>query len=1370
MTGMSFSKYLYKGIRIFLLTLLLLIGLILALLFFFVGTDTGYRQLPKLLNHFTPYTLSYREVSGHLLGKQQWQDFSLLGPGVDIRAKNLLLIIKGNQLWHKTLTVETLQADRLQVSIPTSDSPKASAETTLSALPEIRLPVAIDIQNLSVTDSEIKQNKESLLHIDKLDAHAQYRDAALTLTGTINSDKGNADLQTSLQTLADYPISLSLTGTTPLLQPQQQLLIHWSESVLKPQITLQLQGAVTAKADISADISLQAQHIEANLAWQNVDYLKQYQSENGTLQITGAFDDLQTNLSLSFRGQEIPAGTLSLHAQIHDRQIKDAALKVQSSAGDIAFNGYLDFAGELSWDGVLKLSDIDTQKVRKDIDLRLNGLVKTHGGQENNMFNAYAGIESLQGYWQGEPLTGKGEINYRDNRLHIEQFHLNLAGNKITANGHADMQAADIKLSVIAPALNRLLPDLNGNVEGKARVSGSLIQPQLLADVTWNNLAYGDKSNVLFRSARGNLHAAGDLNALQVSLQGQVQGKDLPSVVARASAKLLPKTKAEDIRLSLKTLQGQINATGEVEYAPQLKWKMKVDTVGINPAALLPELAGEINADITSQGKIAQGKPIASATINRLSGRWQKQTLNGTGSILINGEDIEAKNLALSVGNNRLQLNGTMAKKQLALEFSLAGEKLAAFYPELAGSLNGKGKIKGSISAPQIQAQFTGKNITFGDNKVAALNVSLNSVLQGAGSFDNRIELQNIQVAEQQWQRVLVDTQGYYDKHALHLQTTGGNVNLQLNGRGGFTAIDAWQGILSALNLDAYETKWQLQNPAEVKFSPEDFFVRHFCLQDRFSGLCIDVLHSRQTVVDYEISELSPRSFAAFIPDEFAVKTALKGKGKITVQADGQLRGNADIYLTPGSISVFSDNQPPLVLKLKQAKLQAQFNDRQAKTELSVDFMESGSIKGQALLSDYRKKNIIGQFAVQIPDLGKFKKFIPKAGEVGGNINGQLQISGTVDTPKISGDIELKNGVIKIPEYATDLEHIRIRLSAHKTGQIDIDGKIGTPEGDLTTQGNLFLSPLKLNLSLNGKNMLVANAKDMKVVISPEFRIVVNPKSGININGKVLIPKASVTLPDFSAGQSISSDVVMVNEKKKDKQAISNDADSPVHANVAVVLGDAVYFRNKDANIRLKGSIDIIVRPGQPVNARGVIEVASGIYQLYGQELDIQRGRVSFAGGNINNPTVDVLALREVDNVEVGASVKGPVEHLQLKLTSTPAMPDSAILSYLIFGRPPDDSMDSEALLQMAAGLSLGSVLSNRLSEKTGLDVFDLGVSGLKAGKYLGKDLYIGLKSNFFTGVTQFIARYQFTNRLNLEATAQEQEQAVDLLYQFEKN
>ena len=46
--------------------------------------------------------------------------------------------------------------------------------------------------------------------------------------------------------------------------------------------------------------------------------------------------------------------------------------------------------------------------------------------------------------------------------------------------------------------------------------------------------------------------------------------------------------------------------------------------------------------------------------------------------------------------------------------------------------------------------------------------------------------------------------------------------------------------------------------------------------------------------------------------------------------------------------------------------------------------------------------------------------------------------------------------------------------------------------------------------------------------------------------------------------------------------------------------------------------------------------------------------------------------------------------------------------------------------------------------------------------------MYIGLKSNFFNKTTEFIARYQFTDHLNIEASIQADDRALDLIYDIE--
>ncbi|MDO4642948.1 MAG: translocation/assembly module TamB domain-containing protein [Cardiobacteriaceae bacterium] len=1348
------GRALYKMLKWTLLTILLLTILSIAVLYYFLGSDSGYRQLPKIINHFTPFNVSYDSLSGHLLGEQRWQNFHLSGAGLDVRADDMQLNLQAADLLSGKLNIDGLQLQHAVIRLPSDTSHKEedTTGTIPQKLPRIDLPVDIAIHGLDIHE--------------QANLSADYHDSQLILKGEAQTDKGSLKLDGKAETRGDYPLTLQLSTETSLLNPTQQVQVNWQNSLLNPQIKVALQGSATGDISLDGKISLAEQTLDGTLQWHNLDYAKRYQSAQGKLNVKGKFSTLHTQLKTAFSGTDIPPADLQADLDIAGARLDKININLNTLGGSANFQGDVDLSKSPQWSGILNIQGINGKKFRPDMDLQIDGVMKTHGADGRIML----AIDTLKGSWQKQPLSGKGGLEYGDGKLDAHDLQITLAGNQLIANGSADSNNADLNLQLIAPALQRLLPQIDGDINGNLHVAGNLLQPQIHGKVAWKNFRLGDKNKPIVTSKQGELQADGPLTQLAVRLSSDAQGQDFPALNLKGSGKLDPRNKLEALVLDIQTLKGKIHADGEVIFQPELSWKIKTDVQKLKPNEWKQGLDGEVNMQLTSEGNVVNGKAKLNAEIITLSGNWQRQPLAGKGKVKLDGSKVDVQTVDVRIGDNHLFLNGLIQEGKLALNFDLDGKQLSAFYPSLSGSLNGKGKIDGSIQTPEIQAQLNGNALSFADYKIANVQGKINTALKKNGNFTNRLQMQGVQIANKRWQEIVLSTEGNFERHSFNLRSTGGDANAQISANGGFTTLDNWKGEIATLDFNGFDMQWHLQKRATLQLAKQNIVLRDFCLVDQYSGLCINLQRDKQTQLDYRITELNPKSFGKLIPNNIRLQSALKGEGKINIAANGQMRGNANLYLQPGSLNIQIKGQPPLNLTLKQAQLTSQFSDKEANSALNIDLGDSGTISGQALIKDFSKQNLSGEMKVNIPDIGKFRQFVPKASEMSGRVNGVLQFSGTAQTPIVSGDIQLERGLVKIPEYATELKDIRLKLSAHRSGQIDIDGNIGTPEGNLDADGTLFLSPLRLNLQLAGKNMLIADSKTMMVAISPDFKITIDPDNGIDVKGKIIVPKANISIPDTSGGVDISKDVV-INKDGEEKKPTAIEAPIPLRADIDIVLGDKVYFKNKDINIRLKGGVLLMERPGRPMTGKGTIEVASGVYQLYGQELDIKRGRVTFSGGNIANPTVDVLALRDIDDkdIKVGASVTGPVERLQLKLTSTPAMPDSAILSYLLFGRSPDGTMDNEALLQTAASLSLGGIIpSGDIGKKTGLDVFDLGASGLKAGKYLSKELYVGLKSNFFTGITQFIARYQFTNRFNVEATVESKEQAVDFLYEFE--
>ncbi|MGC9163652.1 MAG: translocation/assembly module TamB domain-containing protein, partial [Thiomonas sp.] len=203
--------------------------------------------------------------------------------------------------------------------------------------------------------------------------------------------------------------------------------------------------------------------------------------------------------------------------------------------------------------------------------------------------------------------------------------------------------------------------------------------------------------------------------------------------------------------------------------------------------------------------------------------------------------------------------------------------------------------------------------------------------------------------------------------------------------------------------------------------------------------------------------------------------------------------------------------------------------------------------------------------------------------------------------------------------------------------------------------------------------------------------------------------------------------------------------------------------------------------------ATGSIEVVKGDYTAYGQQLQVTNGRINFAGP-LDNPGLNITATRPnlPTGISVGVSVTGSAQQPVVKLSSTPPMPDTQILSWLVLGQPLDQVGAADiGLLQTAAaalmGPSDGLPLQTRLARAVGLDSISIqgGANGSGANgnglqgtivtlsKRLSSNTLVSF-SRGLDGVSSiFTVQHQLTKRLSVQAQTGT-ENAIDLFYTFE--
>jgi translocation and assembly module TamB len=293
------------------------------------------------------------------------------------------------------------------------------------------------------------------------------------------------------------------------------------------------------------------------------------------------------------------------------------------------------------------------------------------------------------------------------------------------------------------------------------------------------------------------------------------------------------------------------------------------------------------------------------------------------------------------------------------------------------------------------------------------------------------------------------------------------------------------------------------------------------------------------------------------------------------------------------------------------------------------------------------------------------------------------------------------------------------------------------------------------------------------MLVSP--RLNMDHKGGqVVVAGTVRIPEAAIEPAEYEAASTPSSDVTV----KGRKAVVPRTRPAMVQADVTVEMGEKITFKGFGLTGGISGSIGVVERPSEPTTATGELQVRDGEYQAFGKTLKIERGRLVFTGGQIDNPGLDVRAVRSVRGVTAGVQVSGTLITPVLTLISEPPLEESEILSYLVLGRPLDQasSEDAQALSNAATAVSLagGLAVAKEIGQKFGIEEVRIETgdeteeSTLVVGKYLSPRVYVQYGVGLFQSMSIFRFGYQLSRRFLLQGESGV-DSGADLIFSIDR-
>ncbi|WP_124079692.1 translocation/assembly module TamB domain-containing protein [Pigmentiphaga humi] len=173
-----------------------------------------------------------------------------------------------------------------------------------------------------------------------------------------------------------------------------------------------------------------------------------------------------------------------------------------------------------------------------------------------------------------------------------------------------------------------------------------------------------------------------------------------------------------------------------------------------------------------------------------------------------------------------------------------------------------------------------------------------------------------------------------------------------------------------------------------------------------------------------------------------------------------------------------------------------------------------------------------------------------------------------------------------------------------------------------------------------------------------------------------------------------------------------------VAIDVGVKLGNRFYLTGFGLDTGVSGELKV-AGTGGALSSSGTVRTRGGRFDAYGQTLTVRRGVITFQGP-LDDPLLDIVAVRVGPRVEAGVQISGTARRPRIALTSSPEVSDVEKLSWLLLGRGPDEgggSADATLLLSAATSL-LGPKGSEPISRQLGLD--EIGVRSGNVGSSRG--------------------------------------------------
>lgn len=348
-------------------------------------------------------------------------------------------------------------------------------------------------------------------------------------------------------------------------------------------------------------------------------------------------------------------------------------------------------------------------------------------------------------------------------------------------------------------------------------------------------------------------------------------------------------------------------------------------------------------------------------------------------------------------------------------------------------------------------------------------------------------------------------------------------------------------------------------------------------------------------------------------------------------------------------------------------------------------------------------------------NISALNQFVLSNDRLGGNINADLKVSGTVAQPDVQGKMALKNGVYEDSEYGTNLQQVGIQgtVNASQITLTHCQGK-DPLQGTVTCSGGLDFRQIwapDFKLDVDFKNFMIANSDLVTAKAGGKLRLIIDALGLLAISGRVDVLSAEYFLQESDAKARIM-------KVREDPHVLAQHFNrSPIHVAGrdlgSIVLDIHMHFPEK-LSIRghgvvgqWKGDLNFFGNI-EKIKIKGMLALQQGEMEIANKPLKLIEGRFSFDGSKERDPHILLVASKEISSYTTFLRVEGYASDPLITFSAIPGLSAEEVVALILFGKRLQGVTSAQSI-QLALAMS-------SLKDARGLSFTD------KIGKVFGFD------------------------------------------------